>query len=505
MKWAHTSVSSLALCAGGALGGGSKRFLRNTLAAIACLALPVVLPAQVLPYDTIAAAQAEDIDDDDFDDDDFDEDDFADDDFGDDDFGDDDAFEDDDFEDDDDDLDDDVDDEFDNDDDDDFDDDDDYDDQDYDEYDDDERDFGVVGLEPDDFEFDEEGFPARSNEILAFDLGPDDLAIAQDLGFEIIDRRELSALGGSLDRLRVPPQYSLPGAVDALEGALPAAPFDYNHIYVLPEGLPSTEAGPITPLGEAQSGSGIRIGVIDTLVDTAHPSLVGQAISVRDFASGQDRDRVHGTAVASILVGSDDGAGYSGLVPGAQVFAANVFAIDDAGLPATDTLAMVEALDWLSGQDVGVVSISIAGPDSAVFAEAIERVQSRGQVVVAAVGNDGPAAPPLFPAAYDGVVGVTAIDLNRRVFRRAGRGEHVDFSAPGVRVRAASGSGDYAIMSGTSFATPVVAALIALRIASRTPTAGTELGQLNRAALDLGQPGKDTVFGYGLLTASGGQ
>lgn len=484
MKWAHTSVLVPAPCASGAFGLHQRWSLRGTFVAAAFLALPMVLPAQVLPYDIIPAAQAQDIDDDDFDDDEFADDDFGDDGFGDDDFSDDEDFEDDDFENDD-----------------------DYDDEDYDEYEDDERDFGdAVGLEPDDFEFDEEGFPVRSNEILAFDLGPDDLAIARDLGFEIIDRRELSALGGSLDRLRVPSQYSLPGAVDALEGALPAAPFDYNHIYVLPQGLPSAEAGPITPLGDTQSGRGIRIGVIDTLVDTGHPSLAGQAIAVRDFAGGgQGRDRMHGTAVASILVGYDEAAGYSGLVPGAEVFAANVFAIDDAGLPATDTLAMVEALDWLSGEDVGVVSISIAGPDSAVFAEAIDRVQSRGQVVVAAVGNDGPAAPPLFPAAYYGVVGATAIDLNRRVFRRAGRGAHVDFSAPGVRVRAASGPREYAVMSGTSFATPVVAALIALRIGERTPEAAADLARLNRAALDLGQPGKDNVFGYGLLTAGGGQ
>ncbi len=301
----------------------------------------------------------------------------------------------------------------------------------------------------------------------------------------------------------MPPDYALSGAVDALGDALPAAPFDYNHIYVLPEGHEATGSGPLTPLGQPRSGAGIRLGVIDTQVDTSHPSLRGQKVTVRDFADAGGRDTQHGTAVVSILVGTDPASDYSGLVPGAEVFAANVFTVGDNSLPSTDTMAMIEALDWLAGQDVGVISISIAGPESAVFAEAIRRVQDRGQIVVAAVGNDGPAAPPLYPAAYPGVIGVTAIDLDRRIYRRAGRGEHVDFSAPGVRVRAATSRRDYSVVSGTSFATPVVAALVALRISSRNAGATQELARLTRSVLDLGSPGKDEVYGHGLLLVDG--
>lgn len=506
------TVSHTALIVSGVLGP-----LRMAVLAAACLALSPSWPTDLPGPDGQVSAQEDfgddddddddDDSDDDFDgDDDFDDDDFGDDDFEDDDFGDDDAG-DDDFGDDDvgdDDLDDDAGDDDDSGsagDDDDRDDNDRFDDDiDEDDFDEDEIQFeGASGIDPDDFDFDERGFPARSNEILAFDLGADDLAIARDLGFELIERRQLTALGGSIDRLRVPSEFSLPRAVDALEGALPAAPFDYNHIYLLPEGNAATDPGQTTPIGEPRSGSGIRLGVIDTLVDTRHPSLRGQSVTVRDFAGTGGRDREHGTAVVSILVGSDPVSDYSGLIPGAEIFAANVFALGDGGIPATDTLAMVEALDWLSGQNVGVISISIAGPDSAVFAEAIDRVQSRGQVVVAAVGNDGPAAPPLFPASNDGVVGVTAIDLDRRVYRRAGRGDHVDFSAPGVRVRAAAARDGYASMSGTSFATPVVAALVALQIAARDPDAGSKLSRIARSVLDLGDPGKDEIYGHGLL------
>ena len=127
----------------------------------------------------------------------------------------------------------------------------------------------------------------------------------------------------------------------------------------------------------------------------------------------------------------------------------------------------------------------------------LSRLHQRGHIIVAAVGNDGPAAPPLFPSAYDGVIGVTAIDFNERPYRRAGRGEHVDLAAPGVKVRAAETvHSDYGSFTGTSFATPVAAALIALDVPVRQPGALEDVMPPTR---DLGSPGRDDVFGNGLV------
>ena len=360
----------------------------------------------------------------------------------------------------------------------------------------------AAGLEPDDYDFDDQGYPARSDEILAFDLDADDLAIAQDLGFELIERRELTNLAGSIDRLRVPPTLSFPDAVNALDGALPAAPFDYNHIYILPDDLadgPAEEAGPVTPLGTPGSGEGVRIGVIDTLPDPEHPAFHRQSLTLKDFAPPGGRDSAHATAVVSILAGVDPAEGYSGLAPGADIFAANIFSVGTDGLPLTDAFIMLEALDWLAGQDVGVINMSIAGPESAVVAEAIRRLEARGQIVVAAVGNDGPAAPPLFPAAHESAIGVTAIDLRGTVYRRAGRGDHVDLSAPGVRVIAAQPDG-YGPVTGTSFATPVVTALMALSVPQRTDDATDVVSRFVRTARDLGESGRDDIYGYGMVT-----
>lgn len=358
----------------------------------------------------------------------------------------------------------------------------------------------LIGLNAQDIDFDGRGFPARSREVLAFDLDADDLAIARDLGFVLIEKRQLAALDASVDRLRVPAELDLGDAVNALEGALPAAPFDYNHIYILPDSrLPPMETGNVTPLGAPQSGEGIRLGVIDTLPDTAHPSLRGQSVIVRDFAEPGRRETAHATAVISILVGSDFSADYQGLIPGAKIYAANIFSLNRNGLPSTDAMSMLEALNWLATEDVGVINMSIAGPRSKLVADAIRRLKERGHLVVAAVGNDGPAAPPLFPASHQGVTGVTAIDLEGNVYRRAGRGPHVDFSAPGVRVMAAAENGGYAPVTGTSFATPVIAALMA-RAYPRPGQGDTTLqNSIRRSVRDLGPSGRDDIFGHGLL------
>ena len=356
----------------------------------------------------------------------------------------------------------------------------------------------LLGLQPGEYSFDDAGDLSRPQELLALDLDDDEMAIARDLGFRLIERTRLSSLGATLDRLAPPSGIDLPAALDGLSRSLPAAPFDYNHIFVLPEGIVDTAARPqaLNPLGRASTGQNVRIGVIDTLPDQTHPALQGRRLQVRDFAGKGGRDRVHATSVVSIIAGLDPKASYSGLLPAASVWAANVFDIDGKGMPFTDAARMVKALDWLAAQNVSVVNMSIAGPESAMLRAVIERLQRRGIVVVAAVGNDGPAAPALFPAAFDGVVGVTATDLAGNVYRRAGRGEHVDFSAPGVGLRAAVDGGRYGNVTGTSFATPVVAAMIALR-ASITSTSGFDAR--NIPVRDLGASGRDRTFGAGLI------
>jgi subtilisin family serine protease len=126
----------------------------------------------------------------------------------------------------------------------------------------------------------------------------------------------------------------------------------------------------------------------------------------------------------------------------------------------------------------------------------------RGVLVVAAVGNNGPAGEPLYPAAYESVVAVTAVDSANRIYRYANRGHHVTFAAPGVRIRIADADGGYDNETGTSMAAPYAAAVIARSVAAHiAPRIEDVLATLKAAAIDLGDKDFDRVYGYGLIAA----
>jgi subtilisin family serine protease len=118
-------------------------------------------------------------------------------------------------------------------------------------------------------------------------------------------------------------------------------------------------------------------------------------------------------------------------------------------------------LAWLVGEGVPVVTISLVGPPNPLLARVVAAAQARGVIVVAAVGNDGPAAPPAYPASYPGVIAVTGVDARGRVLIEAGRAAHLDYAAPGADMVSADRAGRLAPVRGTSFAAPLVAGVIA--------------------------------------------
>src|SRR3546814_2197624 len=101
--------------------------------------------------------------------------------------------------------------------------------------------------------------------------------------------------------------------------------------------------------------------------------------------------------------------------------------------------AIARALGWLVQRGAAVTTISLVGPDNKLLATAVSRAQQRGMLIVAAVGNDGPAAPPAYPASYKGVFAVTGVDSRNRALPEAGRALHIDFAAPGNAVLAEIG------------------------------------------------------------------
>jgi subtilisin family serine protease len=289
-----------------------------------------------------------------------------------------------------------------------------------------------------------------------------------------------------------------------LEVALPGAAIDYNHIYRADSSDPRAFGGfmPASFFGEtgASRGRGAKIGMIDTAVRTDHPALEDTRIETRDFVkSTAQRPEAHGTAVASILVGAADA--YQGLAPRAKLYAASVFSKHSASGQITTAASLVRALDWIASERVDVLNMSLSGPANAVLKSAIDAATARGIVIVAASGNDGPAARPVYPAGYDNVIAVTAVDSKSRVYRLAGRGDHVDVAAPGVEIIVAAPDGGYDLQTGTSFAAPFASASIALQCKSPKNCRGAlAMETLVDKIVDLGAPGHDPVYGHGLIS-----
>ena len=166
--------------------------------------------------------------------------------------------------------------------------------------------------------------------------------------------------------------------------------------------------------------------------------------------------------------------------------------------------AIARELAWLAREQVAVVNISLVGPPNQILQRLIERAVAQGLLIVAAVGNDGPAAPPLYPASWPGVVGVGAVDGKLRLLPEGARGPQVMFVAPGADMAAAAnGTRAFVPVRGTSFAAPFVAGLLAATYQKASPAgARAALARLAGTAHDLPAPAPREGVGRGLVGES---
>jgi subtilisin family serine protease len=210
--------------------------------------------------------------------------------------------------------------------------------------------------------------------------------------------------------------------------------------------------------------------------------------------------RQHGTAVAALLVGSAESR-TPGLLPGGELVAVDAFQ-RNGNDDRSAVYDLVRAIDLLAGKGVLVINMSLTGPANLLLERTVEMATQREIVLVAAAGNGGPRAAPLYPGAYGEVIAVTAIDRRKNAYRRAGAGDHIDIAAPGVQVWTAASVKGASSKTGTSFAAPFVTAAAAMIKAANPQLKADEVEALLRqGAEDLGKPGKDPVFGWGLLNA----
>lgn len=340
----------------------------------------------------------------------------------------------------------------------------------------------LVRANPRVLDLDDHGQAVVRAEVLAVAPSPGALARLTGAGFSVAREEGADALGLRLVVLKPPGGLNVRAAVRKARELDPDGAYDFNHLYAGAGGSGSgaPAAGPAAAL---PSG---RVGLLDGGVDRKHPAFKGVEIEQRAFAPGGGSASRHGTAVASLLAGR----GYGGLSAGSRIYAADVYGTGPTGGSAS---AIVGALNWMAQVKAPVVNISLVGPDNATLRLAVKALLARGCLVVAAVGNDGPAAPPLYPASYPGVVAVTGVDARGRLLPEAGRPAHIDFAALGAGVKVATPGGGGTSVRGTSYATPVVAARLAAR---------PDLAVLASQAADLGAPGPDPVFGKGLVSAA---
>ncbi|WP_395446455.1 S8 family serine peptidase (plasmid) [Aminobacter sp. UC22_36] len=350
-------------------------------------------------------------------------------------------------------------------------------------------------------------------EIVALGLDQGAITNLTAAGYLISDRADVALAGAEIVKLRVPSGTTLQAARAEVAAAAPNAVVDFNHFYRPDQdrldpcgadlclarhvvGWPETEAIP------DRCTAPVRIGLIDTAINAEHLAFAGGRIETIRLGKGDlpESARQHGTAVAALLVGSA-GSRTPGLVPGGELVAVDAFQ-RNGNDDRSAVYDLVRAIDLLAGKGVLVINMSLTGPANLLLERTVEMATQREIVLVAAAGNGGPRAAPLYPGAYDEVIAVTAIDRHKNAYRRAGAGDHIDIAAPGVQVWTAASVKGASSKTGTSFAAPFVTAAAAMIKAANPQLKGDEVEALLRqGAEDLGKPGKDPVFGWGLLNA----
>ncbi len=313
--------------------------------------------------------------------------------------------------------------------------------------------------------------------ILAFDRDAELSAILEELeaeGIQILDRLDIiSGISCELNYEQMELVSALP-SIRYIEPDFklfmldtePPAPLFAIDYYMAPAGesidwgvkrISAPEAW------ETATGKGVRVGVIDTGIATAHPDLQGAVVGGFNAVDGgsYEDDNNHGTYVASVLAGRRNGLGLVGVAPDALLYAIKVLGSDGQGYISD----VIEGCQWALEAELPVVNMSLGSRhESIAMQEAMSAIASQGMITIAAAGNEGERG--IFsPARYDVTicVGGSRIDGKRAPWSNYGQAlKEKGVLAPGDWILAAERKGGWRRVSGTSIATPHVTGVIAL-------------------------------------------
>ena len=250
-------------------------------------------------------------------------------------------------------------------------------------------------------------------------------------------------------------------------------------------------------------GEGIKVGVIDTGVDIAHIDLKDRIIKYKNFTNEDYNDyNGHGTHICGIIGASKNNIGLVGVAPRCSMLVAKAFLKDGT----CEEKNIINSIRWLTEERVDVINMSFSAQNfTPEYHSVIREADKNGIVMVAAAGNEAKQGIG-YPARFKEIICVGAVDYNRKKAYFSSMGERVDVAAAGSEILSCYPQGKYAVLSGTSMATPVITGAVALIKAKAkkrlrrnlTPDEVKLILKIN--SHDLGIPGKDENYGYGLFT-----
>ncbi|MFC0559452.1 S8 family peptidase [Halalkalibacter alkalisediminis] len=272
----------------------------------------------------------------------------------------------------------------------------------------------------------------------------------------------------------------------------------------VPWGVPHVQGTSVHSSGV--NGNGVKVAILDTGIDRSHEDLsvnVKGGFSVFDDAANSDPyydGSGHGTHVAGTVAAVNNDLGVLGVAYNADLYAVKVLNNDGSGSYA----GIARGIEWSVQNGMDIVNMSLGGSTSSqILEEWSDLAYAEGVLLIAAAGNSG-TRPGRgdnvgYPAKYDSVVAVAAIDQNNQRATFSSTGPAVEISAPGVSILSTTPNNGYASYNGTSMASPHVAGVAALVLENKSHLTNVEVRELlQTTAQNLGTA---TQYGYGLVQA----
>ena len=323
-----------------------------------------------------------------------------------------------------------------------------------------------------------------------------------------LETTDLALTGTTIVRARVAKGRNALTTLRELRADKTLLSSELNHLYALQADSAGATSGDLASVQYAPAkmrlpeahgvadGNTILVAVIDSGIDGSHPELAGTL----DPASSTTTIGPHGTAIAGVI------AAHQRLIsasPKVRILAFDAFLGQQGSAARSSTLDILKSLDKAATAGARIVNLSFAGPEDRLLSSGLEAAGKRGMILIAAAGNDGPKAAPAYPAAHPAVIAVTATDPTDQIYADANRGAYIALAAPGVDILTTAPDANYSQFSGTSFAAAQVTGVAALLL-ERAPKLSPDRVRaiLTETARDLGKPGRDDVFGAGLVDAA---